>query len=101
MRPIRERQIGERFVLPKLTCTRRSHYERLIHGEQSRVFWRYEFWTDSGERVVYTGGWLHGVEPQSECYLRATIKKQEPQWGQTRLSRPVVLEPEKMSLDFG
>jgi hypothetical protein len=98
---IRAASPGTRFVLPRLMLTRRTTYERLIHGQETRVIWRYEFHTlCDGFRVVYSGSHLLGLKINDTCYIKATIKKQEPQWGCTRIARPRVLTQADLPLPF-
>ena len=106
MRSLAEQPEGARLTLPELRCVRRSHYEReLKKGDRPRkgeslVVWRYEFRTVSGgERVIYSGKWLHGVEPETVCYIKATVKKQDREYSAVRIARPELLK--KDALPFG
>jgi hypothetical protein len=84
--------VGQRLLLPPLTLERRSYYEReLRRTERDLVVWRYQFRTDCGKLVVYSGVWLHRVELGDRIQIRATIKRHEPRYKCTRIARPVIV----------
>ena len=93
---------GKRYVLPPLTLERRTHYERTLFHETQHIVWRYQFRTDKGQLVIYSGVWLFGLELEQRYRIRATIKRQEPEWNCTRIMRPVIVPAteDQPGLDF-
>lgn len=89
MQPIKYRRVGERFNAYSCRLERLTQYTGKVLGEDA-TRWRHAFRTPAGELLVYTGAKIvAGVE--GNCYdIRATIKRQEPAFRSTRISRPII-----------
>jgi len=79
---------GVMFDLDKVSLTSINPYHSEYNGTIS-VRWRHVFFSESGEKIVYTGS-KRIAQHDRWYHLRAKIKRQEPQYNSTRICRPVL-----------
>lgn len=91
---------GLRYDLT-LTVVSRSSYQSELHGQERTVTkYRYVFHDEAGTSYVYSGIWLHNVNPGLTFKIRATCKQWEATYKQWRLKRPEILRQIKEGETF-
>lgn len=78
---------GERINLEQLECVRYSHYEKVIHHEETITVHRYVFRAANRDCFVYAGVNLC-VRVGDIVDIRCTVKRDERMsWGSIRIAR--------------
>ena len=88
MRPVSSLARSTRFEAGNVRLISVSTYQCKLMGEEVTKY-RHVFQMSDGRKLFYTG------TKQIGCYqfpydIRATVKRQEPEYGGTRIMRPVL-----------